>query len=564
MRVEERGQQEKGSGSINCFCNCVSDDLRLLYNRVSSYPKAFGTPLEVVETSSEESFKISHISSVDRDALWAEVEGDPEKTLQKPGPRKVANHSIHEPPQGSHREEGKYNSEHSESIDTSSGALSSGVTSSASPVSRGNQDTTSTTEDEALLLHDGANLDKMAAGDPQPKNQLMLVHTDSERTQMSQSLSSDEEEIDLEMQLITRDKLLKRQRERQALVEALFKHILLYIQPYDSKRVLYAFSVLEAVLKTTPKEFIEALSATMVDVNTTSQLNLILNLLARHQESLVGLSFYGKLPSPTLPSCHRQSSLMELLTYLCLSFLRSYYPCQMRLSHKDLLGNRDVQVNSVQVLVRIVTQLIANAKSPDGGGLGAISGWLAKCKVQEYVLLALSASMHLGERSYTLSFGQPSDELIDEGLSEENLVNFGEDQVWSEHPLQIELLKLLQVLIVLEHHLGPSADDPEGSSDLSKEWHKVMSFQTSITAMGYVPSQPITAQGMFVSAVVRALQPQYGYSIHPPWVSLVTLSLPYLGKSLGLIVAPFVAQVCRNLDNLVRQYESEDKKSTAR
>lgn len=551
--------------SIQCLKKKVmGDDLRLLYNRVSSYPKAFGTPLEVVETSSEESFKISHISSVDRDALWAEVEGDPEKTLQKPGPRKVANHSIHEPPQGSHREEGKYNSEHSESIDTSSGALSSGVTSSASPMSRGNQDTTSTTEDEALLLHDGANLDKMAAGDPQPKNQLMLVHTDSERTQMSQSLSSDEEEIDLEMQLITRDKLLKRQRERQALVEALFKHILLYIQPYDSKRVLYAFSVLEAVLKTTPKEFIEALSATMVDVNTTSQLNLILNLLARHQESLVGLSFYGKLPSPTLPSCHRQSSLMELLTYLCLSFLRSYYPCQMRLSHKDLLGNRDVQVNSVQVLVRIVTQLIANAKSPDGGGLGAISGWLAKCKVQEYVLLALSASMHLGERSYTLSFGQPSDELIDEGLSEENLVNFGEDQVWSEHPLQIELLKLLQVLIVLEHHLGPSADDPDGSSDLSKEWHKVMSFQTSITAMGYVPSQPITAQGMFVSAVVRALQPQYGYSIHPPWVSLVTLSLPYLGKSLGLIVAPFVAQVCRNLDNLVRQYESEDKKSTAR
>ncbi|XP_051869745.1 protein dopey-2 isoform X2 [Pristis pectinata] len=549
--------------SIQCLKKKVMGDLRLLYNRVSAYPKAFSTQLEVVETSSEESFKFAHISSVDRDALWAEVEGEPERPAHKQSLRKTTNHAVHELPQSIHLEESKDSSEHTESIDTSSGALSSGVTSSASPPSPEHQDTMSATDDEGLPLHDRVAMDKMVHSDPQLKNRLMLVHTDSERTQMSQSLSSDEEEIDLEMQLITREKLLKRQREKHALVEALFKHILLYIQPYDSKRVLYAFSVLEAVLKTTPKEFIEALSSTLLDMNSTSQLNLIHNLLARHQESLMGLSFYGKLPTPALPANHRQSSLMELLTYLCLNFLRSYYPCQMRLSHKDLLGNRDVQVNSVQVLIRIVTQLIANAKSPDGKSLDVIRSWLTKCKVQEYVLLSLSASMYLSEKSYTLSFVESSDELIEEGLSEENLVNFGQDQIWSEHPLQIELLKLLQVLIVLEHHLGQTADDHEGSSDLSKEWHKVMSFQTSITAMGYVQSQPITAQGMFVSAVVRALQPQYGYSIHPPWVSLVTLSLPYLGKSLGLIVAPFVAQVCRNLDDLVRQYKTEDKKSTA-
>ncbi|XP_059824837.1 protein dopey-2 isoform X1 [Hypanus sabinus] len=541
----------------------MGEDLRLLYNRVSAYPKAFSTLLEVAESSSEESFKTAYISSVDRDALWAEVEGEPDRLAHKPSLKKSTSHPASELPQGTLVEEGKDSSEHTESIDTSSGAVSSGVTSSASPPSPEHQDTTSATDDEGHSPPEKVTTDKLVNGDPLPNNQLMLVHTDSDRTQMSQSLSSDEEEIDLEMQLITREKVLKRQREKHTFVEALFKHILLYIQPYDSKRVLYAFSVLEAVLKTTPKEFIEALCSTLVDTSSSSQLNLIHNLLTRHQESLIGMSFYGKLPTPALPAIHRQSSLMELLTYLCLNFLRSYYPCQMRLSHKDLLGNRDVQVNSVQVLIRIVTQLIANAKSSDGKSLDVIRSWLTKCKVQEYVLLSLSASMYLSEKSYALSLAGSNDELIEEGLSEENLVNFGQDQIWSEHPLQIELLKLLQVLIVLEHHLGQTADDHESPSDLSKEWHKVMGFQMSITAMGYVQSQPITAQGMFVSAVVRALQPQYGYSIHPPWVSLVTLSLPYLGKSLGLVVAPFVAQVCRNLNDLVQQYEGDDKKSTA-
>ncbi|XP_067897247.1 protein dopey-2 isoform X2 [Heterodontus francisci] len=550
--------------SIQCLKKKVMGDVQCLYSRVSTYPKAFSVPLEMVETSSEESFIFAHISSVDRDALWAEVEGEPERSaLNREVLKKNTNHSFRESSQKIPPEESKDSSEHTESIDTSSGALSSGVTSSASPPSLEHHDAVSTSEEDGPASCDKANMDRMASTGPQSKTPLMLVHTDSERTQMSQSLSSDEEDIDLELQLITREKLLKRQQEKHTLVEALFKHVLLYMKPYDSKRVLYAFSVLEAVLKTTPKEFIEGLSATRMDTNSTSQLSLIHNLLARHQESLLGMSFYGKLSTQALPTCHHHSSLLELLTYLCLNFLRSYYPCQMRLNHKDLLGNRDVQVNSVQVLIRIVTQLVTIVNSADGKNIELVNSLLSKWKVQEYVLLSLSASMYISEKSYNLSFAKSSDEFIEEGLSEESLINFGQDQIWSEHPLQIELLKLLQVLIELEHHLGQTADEHEGSSDLSKEWQKVISFQQSITAMGYIESQAITAQGMFVSAVVRALEPQYGYSIHPPWVGLVTASLPYLGKSLGLVVAPFVAQICRNLDDLAQQDAFENEKSTA-
>lgn len=163
-----------------------------------------------------------------------------------------------------------------------------------------------------------------------------------------------------------------------------YKHILLYLQPYDSRRVLYAFSVLEAVLKTNPKEFIEAMSRTSMDTSSTAHLNLVSNLLARHQEALVGQSFYGKLQTQS-PNVCPHSLLIELLTYLCLSFLRSYYPCYLNVSHRDVLGNRDVQVKSVAVLIRMMTQLVSVAKSAEGKNVEFIHSLLQRCRVQEFV-----------------------------------------------------------------------------------------------------------------------------------------------------------------------------------
>ena len=130
----------------------------------------------------------------------------------------------------------------------------------------------------------------------------------------------------------------------------------------------------------------------------------------------------------------------------------------------------------------------------------------------------------------------------------------------SEHPLQIELLKLLQVLIVLEHHLGPAPEEAEQLPDLPREWRRALNFQQAISALQYVRPHPLTSQGLLVAAVVRGLQPAYGYGMHPAWVSLVTHSLPYFGRSLGWTVTPFLVQICKNLDELVKQYESESVK----
>uniref|UniRef100_A0A8C3KY73 DOP1 leucine zipper like protein B n=1 Tax=Chrysolophus pictus TaxID=9089 RepID=A0A8C3KY73_CHRPC len=502
----------------------------------------------VSESNSEENLPLSQFTAVDREAIWAEVEKDPEKLELK---TEQSENDASCNPVTSHEADGDQdNSEHTESADTSTGHDSEN-TSSFSP---------------SLELQEMSNEDSAADG-KENTNQvflpesskssvaLNLVRADSERTQASESLSSDEE-VDLELQEITNSRLLKQQKEKQEMAEALFKHMLLYLQPYDSKRVLYAFSVLEAVLKTNPKEFVEAVASTSMDTSSTAHLNLIYNLLARHQEALVGQSFYGKLQTQSPTMCPH-SLLIELLTYLCLSFLRSYYPCYLKVTHRDVLGNRDVQVKSVEVLIRMMTQLATMAKAAENKNVEFIRNLLGRCKIQEFVLLSLSASMYTSQKRYELLMVGGVNNVPEEDLFEESLINFGHDQIWSEHPLQIELLKLLQVLIVLEHHLGQTPEEQENQPDLSREWQQALNFQQAIGAMQYVYPHPITSQGLFVSAVVRGLQPEYGYGMHPTWVSLVTCSLPYFGKSLGWTVAPFVVQICKNLDELVKQYENE-------
>ncbi|KFV77568.1 Protein dopey-2 [Struthio camelus australis] len=536
--------------------NSAEDIRDWLHKKKVSLKESIGA----CESNSEENLPLSQFTTVDREAIWAEVEKDPEKPQLKT--EESENTSCNAVT--SHEADGDQdNSEHTESADTST-SHDSENTSSFSPSLElqevSNEENDSAAMDIKENIKQASSLSAVLPESSKSSIALNLVRADSERTQASESLSSDEE-VDLELQEITNSRLLKQQKEKQEMIEALFKHMLLYLQPYDSKRVLYAFSVLEAVLKTNPKEFIEAVASTSMDTSSTAHLNLIYNLLARHQEALVGQSFYGKLQTQSPTMCPH-SLLIELLTYLCLSFLRSYYPCYLKVTHRDMLGNRDVQVKSVEVLIRMMTQLATMAKLAENKNLEFIHNLLGRCKIQEFVLLSLSASMYTSQKRYELLTADAVNNVPEEDLFEESLINFGHDQIWSEHPLQIELLKLLQVLIVLEHHLGQTHEEQENQPDLSKEWQQALNFQQAIGAMQYIYPHPITSQGLFVSAVVRGLQPEYGHGMHPTWVGLVTCSLPYFGKSLGWTVAPFVVQICKNLDELVKQYENETLKTS--
>ncbi|XP_060054660.1 protein dopey-2 [Erinaceus europaeus] len=448
--------------------------------------------------------------AMDREAMWAEVEREPESPP-----------AAEDLPDGAAWGAGDSSSEHTESADTSWGPSDGDTTSSASS-SRG----------------------------PRERRAPSLSRVDSDGTQASESLSSDEDgdrDGDLDRD---RDRDLGGERgggpgpERQvppspsrAAPEAPFQHVLLYLQPYDARRVLYAFSVLDALLRATPRELTEALGRARLDTSATAHLNLVSNLLARHQEALAGRSFYGRLP-PQAPGVCPHSGLLELLVHLCLSFLCSYYPRAPRPAPRDVLGNRDVQVKSVQVLARLLAQLAAGAPEAAEPTLAL----LQRCRVQELALRALVGSMHAGQ-------------------ARPGLLQLGPGQARAEHPLQLELLGLLRVLIGLEHRLGRARDEAEeeaedaGRPALAREWRRAVNFQQAIGALSYVRPHPLPSQGLLVAAVARGLQPAYGYAMHAAWVGLVTHCLPYFGKSLGWTVSPFLAQICKNLDELARQHE---------
>lgn len=485
------------------------------------------------------------MSIVDRETLWAQLDSDPE--LAKLPDTLVVSRSESEEIEEEEEEE----SEHTESADTSGAQVSTENSSSGSAPYHSN-------EDGGLVNG--------------------LRRAESEHTQASDSLSSDED--DLELEAMARSRLLKQEREKREAIDSLFRHMLLYPVAGGWCHLLQGLALLDSLLRSSAEcPLVDALSSTSLDTSSAAHLNLVSNLLQRHEQAQDGQGFYGCLLSPSSSLSVAPSLLIELLVSLCLRFMRSHYPSFLSLGPLDLHGNREVQVKSVEVLTRIMNQLGCMAQRQEGNEatLESSRRLLSECKVQQYALLTLSASMYVSQRG--TDRGPPRGiELLDEqgGLSEESLVNLGAGGGPEQYPLQMQLLKLLQALIVLEYHVlpggvGSAAVQPGEPCEyqtlgtpLAREWQTAVLFQQSIKAAQYVQSHPITAQGMFVSAAARALQPLYGYAMHPHWVSLLCSCLPYLGRSLSIIVAPLISQICRNLDELVKLYEHDGGKTNQR
>ncbi|XP_062861985.1 protein dopey-2 isoform X1 [Trichomycterus rosablanca] len=520
--------------------------------------------------SQPEDSLLANIVVIDREAMWHDLQNNPTMQDSPTMSRSESEETEGEDDEGQEEEE----SEHTESADTS------GAQNSEENSSSGSTPYLQRSVDEQGGVVNG------------------LIRVDSERTQASDSLSSDEDDGQLEA--LAKSRLLKHQREKQEAIDSLFKHVLLYRQPYDCGRILYAFSVVETLLRSSAGPLVEALGNTALDCSSTAHLNLIQNLLQRHRQAQEGGSFYGPLQNSTPPKAGTPEQppssplsspvphpafLLEILICLCLRFLRSHFPTYVKVNARQLQENREVQVKSVEVLTALVAQLVTVAQQAQTGDSGTngnhkvILNLLLGSKLQQYVLLMLSASMYVCQRAETPNYQLSTKEErgdCDEEISEESLVHFGRDGSWAEHPLQIALLKLLKVLIVLEHivsspqsktqsqgdnQLQQSREDAP-SSALAREWQTTIMFQQSIKAVCYVASQPITSQGMFVTAAARALCPQYGYTMHPAWVTLLCEILPFLGRSLAIIVAPVITQICRNLEELVKQHEHDGFKAT--
>ncbi|NXH74221.1 DOP1 protein, partial [Hydrobates tethys] len=339
-------------------------------------------------------------------------------------------------------------------------------------------------------------------------------------------------------------------------IHPLYQHVLLYLQLYDSSRTLYAFSAIKAILKTNPSAFVSAISTTSVNNAYTPQLSLLQNLLARHRISVMGKDFYSHIP---VDSNHnfRSSMYIEILISLCLYYMRSHYPTHVKVTSQDLTGNRNMQMMSIEILTLLFAELAKVIESSAKGFPSFISDMLSKCKVQKVILHCLLSSIFSAQKWHSEKMAGKNIVAVEEGFSEDSLINFSEDEFDNGSTLQSQLLKVLQRLIVLEHRVMTVPEENETGFDFVITDLEHIGPQQPMTSLQYLHSQPITCQGMFLCAVIRALHQHCACKMHPQWIGLITSTLPYMGKVLQRVVVSVTLQLCRNLDNLIQQYKYE-------
>ncbi|XP_023596146.1 protein dopey-1 isoform X3 [Trichechus manatus latirostris] len=346
-------------------------------------------------------------------------------------------------------------------------------------------------------------------------------------------------------------------------IHPLYQHVLLYLQLYDSSRTLYAFSAIKAILKTNPVAFVNAISTTSVNNAYTPQLSLLQNLLARHRISVMGKDFYSHIP---VDSNHnfRSSMYIEILISLCLYYMRSHYPTHVKVTAQDLIGNRNMQMMSIEILTLLFTELAKVIESSAKGFPSFISDMLSKCKVQKVILHCLLSSIFSAQKWHSEKMAGKNIVAVEEGFSEDSLINFSEDEFDNGSTLQSQLLKVLQRLIILEHRVMTIPEENETGFDFVVSDLEHINPHQPMTSLQYLHAQPITCQGMFLCAVIRALHQHCACKMHPQWIGLITSSLPYMGKVLQRVVVSVTLQLCRNLDNLIQQYKYETALSDSR
>ncbi|XP_069462423.1 protein DOP1A isoform X2 [Ambystoma mexicanum] len=339
-------------------------------------------------------------------------------------------------------------------------------------------------------------------------------------------------------------------------IHPLYQHVLLYLQLYDSSRTLFAFSAIKAILKTNPTVFVNAISTTSVNNAYTPQLSLLQNLLARHRISVMGKDFYSHIP---LESNHnfRSSMYIEILISLCLYYMRSHYPTHVKVTHPDLMGNSNMQMMSIEILTLLLSELAKVIESSAKGFASFISDMLSKCKVQKVILHCLLSSIFSAQKWHSEKIAGKNIAASEEGYSEDSLINFSEEEFDRGSTFQSKLLKVLQRLIILEHRVMTVPEENEAGFEFIITDLEHINPQQPMTSLQYLHSQPITSQGMFLCAVIRALHQHYACKMHPQWIGLITNTLPYMGKVLQKVVVSVTLQLCRNLDNLIQQYRYE-------
>ena len=350
-----------------------------------------------------------------------------------------------------------------------------------------------------------------------------------------------------------------RSTEQSSTVHPLHSHVLLYTQKYDTERTLYALSVIKGVLSSAPRLVTCALSTTSISTVSTPHLLHFQDLLLRHRRSVFGKNFFSTIPVDVTGSSNRSSMFLEVVISVCLYFIRSYYPDLMaaKLTSVELSANKQVQIQSCELLTLLLSELVNIAKDSGKSFSVYVADLFSRCKVQKALLHCLLSSVYNSRtRQRTTSTSSTHPDLLREVT--EAIVSFNEDNMdrYTSDSFQAKLLKLVLVLIILEEQIRIAKNEADTTTVHAMSGMDIDKMK--LLSIRFNANRPIVTQSMFLCAILSALKQHHHTDMHRHWLTMVTTSMPYVGRSLASILVPVINQLCKNIEIIAELYELDN------
>jgi hypothetical protein len=315
-------------------------------------------------------------------------------------------------------------------------------------------------------------------------------------------------------------------------------HICLYYDVFDSNQILYALQTLKNCILCNSQLFIKCLATSGIK---NLKNNDILNLLARHRKSLLGYSFSGELNSEYL-NFYRGYMFLDVVIAICLNYARTFYPFleDLHVTPQELNNNLKIQLESLEILDVIVKNLITMVNENSKGFSSYIADMLIKCKLQKIMLHCLLTSVRNFDEEMTFA---------EEVLLFNNFQLYDANHKVGEHveAYQIQLLRLINSLIILEYHVFSTVKPVSGSSQES-------TTPSTGEHLNYTPTILIPQQNIFLSAVMSALRHKNMKNLHEKWLNMITSCLPYFGENIKQISISVIHQICNNIEEIANKY----------
>lgn len=329
-------------------------------------------------------------------------------------------------------------------------------------------------------------------------------------------------------------------------------HLLLYLAIYDTRQTLYALQTLRNIICCDKRTFL------CLSITTSFTSGSLKQLLIRHRKSISGKGFAGSVSNSEYAHGYRGCMHLELLVTLLLFYARGYFQRESLDAQRqpptlqDVINNRRIQLESIELLALICTELIEIVKGMGRGLACYIADLLARAKLQKVMLHCLNSSVcNYGRKPAANSSGSYAEQVL--------YFNDPHDDQLHADCFQLQLLRLLLSVIRLEHEVHqlrqdtPSHAAGEDASNTSGQASPTRLAEGAAANVKYLPNCLISQQPMFLAAVLGALQQERLRHLHRNWTDLVTSSLNCFSfGSLTNIVISVVHQLCNNLDRLAR------------